>query len=123
MYREYYAQVQANFEQRVENALEDAAVIHIGGTVQSDEGVAIGQPVHLALESLGQKPYQGIDHDVAHTIDFGARDALAAKISIRILGVSKQKIGDPVCDEPVDLFRHGSVEGTEARFYMANWDQ
>src|SRR5207245_5939988 len=60
---------------------------------------------------------------VAHSIDSFARDALPHKISIRVLGGGKQKIGDPVRKYPVDLLRHGSVEGTEAGFHMANPDQ
>jgi hypothetical protein len=59
MHREYYVQEQAHYEQRFEDALKDAAIVHIGGAVQGDEGVAIGQPVYLAVESLWAKAAPG----------------------------------------------------------------
>ena len=45
------------------------------------------------------------------------------QIPVSVFRRSKQQIGELVGDQPVDLFRHGAVEGTQSRFHVSHPDQ
>src|SRR5438552_18205537 len=74
---EYDGKILADLKQRLENALQNYAVVDIGRTMQGDQrislgialGKALGKPVSVLTPRRGQKPHERIDHHVADAED------------------------------------------------------
>ena len=83
MHREHNLQFPIHFQQRVENESKSLFVIHIGRTMQGDEGVSVGQVVQVRFHRLGQKPYQRVDHDIADAVYLAFGNTFMAEILVR----------------------------------------
>ena len=61
---------------------------------------------------------QGVDHDVAHEVDFALGDALAVQVRTSALLRHEEQVGNRVGDDAVDLFRHRAVKTPQPRLHM-----
>jgi len=65
---------------------------------------------------------QSVDHHVAHKEDLLFRYALPRKIRVAIDRRSKKKVGQLICNQPVDFFRHRAVERAKPGLNMPYTD-
>src|ERR1700720_3714798 len=107
----YDGKILADLKQRLENALQNYAVVDIGRTVQGDQCIALGKPVSVLTLRRGQKPHERINHNVADAEDSFGRNSFFLKINVSVLGRRKEHISQLIGDQPVDFLRHGAIEG------------
>src|SRR3984957_1873544 len=91
--------------------------------MERNEDIAVGQVTLRTTHSGREKLYQRIDHDIPDSVDFVGRNALVLEVGISILRRSEQEIGESVCHDAVDLFRHGSIERTKPSFYVSHLNE
>ena len=88
--------------------------------MQRDQSIAIRQAVFWNLYRTRKKADKGIDHYIPYPMNFFRRNSFPFQIYVGIFRRCKQEIRELVCHQPVDLFRHGSIKGTQAGFHMSN---
>ena len=107
----YDGKILADLKQRLENALQNYAVVDIGRTMQGDQCIALGKPVSVLTLRRGQKPHERINHNVADAEDSFGGNSFFLKINVSVLGRRKEHISKLIGDQPVDFLRHGAIEG------------
>jgi hypothetical protein len=76
----YDGKILADLKQRLENALQNYAVVDIGRTMQGDQCIALGKPVSVLTLRRGQKRHERINHNVADAEDSFGGNSLFLKI-------------------------------------------
>src|SRR4030088_2194013 len=111
----YDGKILADFKQRLENALQNYAVVDIGRAMQGDQrialgvapGKALGRPVLSTALRRGKKLHQRINHHVADTEDLFSWNSLFPKIDVSVLGRRKQQVCELIGKQPGEFLRHG----------------
>jgi hypothetical protein len=85
----YDGKILAGLKQRLENALQNFAVVDIGRTMQGGQCIALGKPVSVLTLSRGQKPHERINHNVADAEDSFGGNSFFLKINVSVLGSVK----------------------------------
>src|SRR6266446_9427724 len=124
----YDEKILADLKQRLENALQNYAVVDVGRAMQGDQrvapgialGIALVKPVLVLTLRGGQKLHQRINHHVANAEDPYGVNSLFLKIEVSILGRRKQHIGKLIGDQPVDFLWHSAIEGAQSGFDVSD---
>src|SRR4030088_2638831 len=119
----YYGKILADLKKRLENTLQNYAIVDIGRAMQGDQCISLGKalgispgkalrkPVSVLMLRRGQKPHERINHHVANAEDPCGGNSLFLKIDVSVLGRRKQHIGELIGNQSVDFLRHRAVEG------------
>src|SRR5207247_1322924 len=111
----------------IEKVRQAHSTIDVRRTVERDDGVrAVGiQPQTVENRRIlpaRPKGVQSVDHDVTDEVDLLRGDPFSEEVLPPALFGHKQDVGDSVCEQTVDLFRHRAVEASESGFHVSDWD-
>src|SRR5262249_18781510 len=68
----------------------------------------------------GQQMHECVYHDITYQVDLFGCYTFAQQVGIAIGGGRKEQVGQLVGKQPVDLFWHRAVKGTQSGFHVAD---
>ena len=118
---EHHREARRELGQHAEDTLEHFRVVDGRRAVQRDQDVGCAgrdaeAPQHGAGVRAGEQPRERVDHDVAHPVDAGGRNAFPHEVLVGVEGRGEQPVGHPVGQLPVELLRHRPVVGAQPGF-------